>query len=414
MINKKKILVLNTSFYRGGAAQVAQTLHNILNKTSGFISYFAYGRGGKANDANTYKFAYQSEVCFQALLTRISGLQGYGSWFSTKQLEKFIIKEKFDLIHLHNLHGYYLNLSFINFLGKLEIPIIWTLHDRWPMTGRCACLFDCERWKIGCGKCPDLNRYPKTFNDSSALMWKRKRENFVSGWEPIIVCPSQWLADRVRESYLNKYQIEVISNAVDTEIFKPKNKETIRKKLGISLKRKVVLFVAADLKDEQKGARYFFKALSFIKSKDILILTMGKKIYLTEEIISSINIKQLGYISDKEMMSDIYNISDIFCITSLDEVFGLTVTEAMACSVPVVGFKIGGIPEQVTKDCGIMVKPKNIEVLGRALEKLLNDEEMRREFSINCRKRILENYTIDKFCDNYVKVYKKALRRIKQ
>jgi glycosyltransferase involved in cell wall biosynthesis len=270
-----KILMINTEFNRGGAAKIAQTLYHILNKNNNIVCYFAYGRGGKANDANTYKFANQSEVYFQAFLTRVSGIQGYGSWFSTKRLEKFIIKEKFDLIHLHNLHGYYLNLSFIDFLGELGIPIIWTLHDGWPTTGRCAYFFDCERWKTGCKKCPDLSRYPKTFMDSSSFMWKRKREKFVLGWEPVIVCPSQWLTDRVKESFLNKFQVKVIPNAVDTEIFKSKNKDFIRKKYGIPLEKKIILFVAANLKDERKGIKYFLKSLKHVKLENLMIITVG-------------------------------------------------------------------------------------------------------------------------------------------
>jgi glycosyltransferase involved in cell wall biosynthesis len=403
-----KILMINTEFNRSGAAQIAQTLYHILNKNNNIVCYFAYGRGGKANYANTYKFAYQSEVYFQALLTRISGLQGYGSWFSTKRLEKFIIKEKFDLIHLHNLHGYYLNLSFINFLGKLEIPIIWTLHDGWPMTGRCSYLFNCEGWKTGCKKCPDLNRYPKTFNDSSALMWEKKRDYFSLAWNPVIVCPSQWLADRVKESYLKKYDVVVIPNAVDTEIFKSKNKDFIRKKYGIPLEKKIILFVAANLKDERKGVKYFLKSLKHVKLENLMIITVGWEIEFNRFIESgNYKIIQLGYIQDKEEISDIYNIADVFCTSSLDDNFPTTVLEALACGVPVVGFSVGGIPEQVTEDCGIMVKPKDSKSLGEAINKLLNDDEMRKRFGLNCRKRVLQNYTVEKFRDKYIEIYKK-------
>ena len=405
-----KILMVNTEFNRGGAAQIVRTLFQSLNQKSGFECYFAYGRGEKIDDERTVKFAYLPEVYFQGLLTRCFGLQGYGSWFSTRALERFIIKEKFDLIHLHNIHGYYLNLDFIRFLGRLDIPVVWTLHDGWPMTGRCAYWFDCEKWKTGCEKCSELSRYPKTFIDSSFFMWKKKKEYFNSGWNPIIVCPSQWLADKVKESYLNKYKVKVIPNAIDVEIFKPKDKDFIRKKLKVSSNRKVILFAAANLKDERKGVKYFFKSLKNIKDSNYLVLTIGKKINLTEEIKTGVDVRQLGYVHDKKLLSETYNAADIFCITSIDEVFGLTVTESMACGVPVVGFRVGGIPEQVTEDCGIMVKSKDTEALGRAIEKLLNDDEMRKKFSENCRKRVLQSYTIEKFTDNYIKVYNNALR----
>ncbi len=407
--------MINTEFNRGGAAQIARTLFQSLNMESVFECHFAYGRGEKVDNERAMKFAYLPEIYFQAFLTRITGLQGYGSWFSTRELEKFIIREKFDLIHLHNLHGYYLNLDFIKFLGRLNIPVVWTLHDGWPMTGRCAYWFDCEQWKTGCKKCPDLSRYPKTFIDSSSFMWKRKKGYFASGWNPIIVCPSQWLADRVKESFLHKYQVKIIPNAIDIEIFKPKDKNFIRKKYGIYTKKKVILSIAADLQDERKGIKYFLKSLKHIKSENLMIITLGKKLNFGNDIeINNIEIKQLGYIKDRNEISEAYNIADIFCISSLDDNFPTTVLEALSCGVPVIGFRVGGIPEQVTEDCGILVNPKDTEALGRALEKLLNDDELRKKFSENCRKRVPKNYTIKKFTDNYIKVYNKALRRLNQ
>lgn len=408
-----KLLMINTEFYRGGAAQIARTLYQSLNKGDKIICNFAYGRGERVEDQKVFKFTFLPEIYFHAFLTRVAGIQGYGSWFSTKRLEKFILKEKFDLIHLHNFHGYYLNLDFIKFLERINIPVVWTLHEGWPMTGRCAYWFGCCQWKIGCEKCPDLKRYPKTYWDSSFFMWRKKKEYFSSNWNPIIVCPSQWLADRVKESFLNKYQVKIISNAMDIEIFKPKDRDFIRKKFGIYTKKRVVLSIAADLQDERKGIKYFLKSLKHIKSENLMIITLGKKLNFGSNIeINNIEIKQLGYIKDRNKISEVYNIADIFCISSLDDNFPTTVLEALACGVPVVGFHVGGIPEQVTEDCGIIVKPKDTEALGRALEKLLNDDELRRKFSENCRKRVLQNYTIKKFTDSYIEVYNNALRGI--
>ena len=409
-----KILIVNTEFNRGGAAQIARTLFQSLNQKSEFECYFAYGRGEKADDERTIEFAYLPEVYFQGLLTRCLGLQGYGSWFSTKRLEKFIIKEKFDLIHLHNIHGYYLSLDFINFLGRLDIPVVWTLHDGWALTGRCAYWFDCEKWKIGCRNCPDLSLYPKSFIDSTSFMWKKKKNCFSSGWNPIIICPSQWLANQVKESYLKKFQVKVISYAVDIEIFNPKNKSILRKKYEISIEKKVILCLAADLDDERKGVKYFFKSLKYIKVKNWMVVTAGKVIDCDKIKDVDIEIKQLGYIKDKNNISDIYNLADIFCISSLEDNFPNTVLEAMACGIPIVGFNTGGIPEQVTEGCGVMVKSKDIKALGKAMERLLTNDEMRRNFGENCRKRVLKNYSISKFTDNYIRLYNEVLKEKKQ
>ncbi|GAH41391.1 unnamed protein product, partial [marine sediment metagenome] len=267
-----KVLMINTEFYRGGAAKIAQTLYQSLNEGNKVKCNFAYGRGEGVEDQKIFKFAFLPEIYFHAFLARITGIEGIGSWFSTRRLEKYILREKFDLIHLHNLHGYYLNLSFIKFLKGLGIPIVWTLHDQWPITARCACPYDCEKWKWGCGKCPDLSLYPKSYLDSTALMWKKKRQYFASGWNPIIVCPSQWLADRVKGSYLGKYQVLVIPNAIDTEVFKPRNKGISCEKLGISSKKRVILIVSNDLKNKLKGIKYFFEALKNVKTDNWIVV----------------------------------------------------------------------------------------------------------------------------------------------
>jgi len=405
-----KILMVNTAFSRGGAAKVAQTLHNALNKTSEFSSYFAYGRGPKLKNERVFRFAFLPEVYFQAFLTRFTGLEGFGTYFSTKLLINYIKNNNFDLIHLHNLHGYYLNLSFIDWLKKTKIPVVWTLHDEWPITGRCTHPGECEHWKTGCGKCPDLSLYPRTyFFDFSALMWKRKKEYFSQGWNPILVCPSQWLANKIKESYLNKFQVEVIPNGIDTELFKPKDKIEARKKIGLPLSKKIILFVASKLKDEQKGAKYFFEALKYLRSRDWMAITLGKKLNRNTKI-TNVNIKQLGYVSDPELVAEAYNSADIFCITSLNDSFPTTILEAMACGIPVVGFKAAGVPEQVSSDCGILVEPKNVKDLAEVIDTLLNNDGQRKIFSLNCRKKTLENYSLEKFKERYINLYKKILK----
>ena len=150
-----KVLLINTEFYRGGAAKIARTLYQSLNEENKIKCNFAYGRGKRVENQKVFKFTFMPEIYFHALSALLIGIQGYGSWFSTKQLERYITKEKFDLTHLHNINGYYLNLDFVKFLGELKISVVWTLHDGWPITGRCAYFFECDKWKIGCGRCPE-------------------------------------------------------------------------------------------------------------------------------------------------------------------------------------------------------------------------------------------------------------------
>lgn len=412
MDKKIKILIINTEFLRGGAAKIARTLYHGLNKEEKIECYFAYGRGEKIKDKKTMKFSYSPEVYLQGLLNRILGLQGYGSFFSTKNLERFIAEHKFDSIHLHNIHGYYLDLSFIEFLKIIKTPVVWTLHDMWPITGRCAYPFICKKWINGCEYCEVLKAYPKTYIDTTNFMWKKKKNTFSTGWNPLIVPPSRWLAERVQKSYLKEFQIMVIPNGIDTDIFKPKNKRVVREKYCIPNDKKIVLYAAADLKDKRKGVEYFLDSLKYINTKDCMVLTLGKETTDRRLQDTGIEIKQMGFFQSENKISDIYNIADVYCITSLDDNFPTTVLEAMACGIPVVGFRVGGIPEQVTDDCGIMVEPKDTKSLGRALNELLKNDELRNELGKNCRQRVLENYTIDKFVDSYINIYNEVLRRV--
>jgi putative colanic acid biosynthesis glycosyltransferase len=406
-----KILTLNTEYHRGGAARVAKTLHDGLNVTRGFQSYFAYGRGPKIEDDKAFRFSLRPEIYLHAALTRLCGLQGYGTPLSTRRLFRYIKTGNFDLIHFHNLHGYYLDLSFVRFIENSGVPVVWTLHDAWPITGRCTYFFECDRWDIGCGDCPYLSSYPKTYLDSSAFMWKRKKEHFARDWNLTIVCPSRWLADKVRESYLNKYKIKVIPNCIDIEIFKPKDKISIRKKLGISTNKKLVLYVANDLRNERKGFSYFLQALKLIKLKNWMVITVGEKIHLDEKMRMTVDIKQMGYISDQNSISEVYSAADIFCISSLEENFPITVLESLACGIPIVGFKVGGIPEQIPEGCGIMVPPRNTKALGKAFTNLLQDDELREKMGKNCRARCVAHYTVKKFRERYIKLYSEILPR---
>lgn len=399
-----RILTINTVFSKGGAANIARYLHTEINKTKGFTSIFAYGRGKQVNIKNTFKFGYDMEFFSHVFLTYITGLQGYGSYFSTKKLEKYILKNNFDIIHLHNLHGYYLDISFFNFLSKLKIPIIWTLHDNWPITGRCTYPFNCSRWKKGCGKCPNLSWYPKTFFDNSKLMWMLKKEQITKIKNLTLVCPSKWLAKRVTESYLKKYKITVIPNGIDTNFFRPyseRNIKKIRDNLTLNNK-KIILFIGADIKDKRRGLKYFIKSISYLKREEWIILLVGEKV----NIKSNIDILQLGYIP-RELLPFIYNIADIFCITSLEDNFPTTVLESMSCGTPIVGFKVGGIPEQVSSNCGILVEPEDSKSLSESFYKIMEDNIKYKKYCKNSRKRVLSYFSLEKFKSRYLNLYVK-------
>ena len=236
-----------------------------------------------------------------------------------------------------------------------------------------------------------------------------KKTAFTQGWNPTIVCPSRWLADQVKESYLRKFRIDVIPNGIDTQLFQPRDRSEVREELGLPDDKKIVLFAAADLADERKGARYFFECLNFVQANEWMAVTVGKKVDVRRMLNRQVEIKQLGYVAGSEAMAKVYNAADLFCITSLDDNFPTTVLESLACGTPVVGFRVGGIPEQVTDDCGILVEPRDTQGLGKAITQLLQDDVLREKMSENCRGLAVAEYSISKFRDRYVKVYNRAV-----
>lgn len=404
-----RIIQVNTEAYRGGAAKIASTINEALNVTKSTKSTLLYGRGLSYKNSEYYKFALVTEIFVQVFISRFTGLEGVGSYISTKRLTKYIRSQDIDLVHLHNLHGYYLNFKMlIDYLKDFEIPVVWTLHDCWPFTGSCAYFMDCSKYKTGCGSCPYKTNYPKNYVDSSEKIWSTKKALFGSGWQPVLVTPSKWLKEKVKGSFLNIHRVEVIPNGIDTEIFRPVEKEKARALIGLPQHKKVLLYVAMDVKDERKGVKYFLEAIHKLSSlKDVIVITVGKEYGYRFD--NSIDFREYGYIKNKEELSHMYSAADVFCITALDDNFPTTVLEAMACGTPVVGFDVGGISEQVTPDCGIVVTPKDSDRLAEAVTDLLINEGKRALLGKNCRQRVEANYSKKLMLDRYINLYRELL-----
>ena len=294
-----KILIINTTYNKGGAAQVAKGLFHEAQKD--FDAYFAFGRGNKVNDKNVFKFGYILENIIHLLLVRFLGLEGFGTYFSTRKLIRFIRREKFDLINLHNLHGYYLNFfTLINFIKKEQIPVIWTLHDEWPITWLPAHSLGCKHCLGEKSACTNTYSYPKNyFPVFKNLMLKKKRLIFTDNWSPTFICPSNWLAGNVGNSYLKNQAIRVISNGIDTDIFKPcYNKEEIRSRYQIASNQKVIVFSAASLNDKNKGLSYIMEVAKILENEPYIFLGLGQG-----EITEQKNIITTGYIKGADKVA---------------------------------------------------------------------------------------------------------------
>jgi glycosyltransferase involved in cell wall biosynthesis len=193
-------------------------LKNGINE-SGHEAFVAYGRGKNTRDKNVYKFGIKFETYVDALLTRITGLVGYFSFISTFRLINYINKIKPDLIHIHEIHAYFLNIpTFLKYLAKNpNIKLIWTFHSEFMYTGKCGHSLSCEKWKTSCNHCPLLREYPKThFFDFTHMMFEHKKELINNLKNLIVVTPSNWLTNRTRLSIFSKFKVITINNGIDT------------------------------------------------------------------------------------------------------------------------------------------------------------------------------------------------------
>ncbi|WHE06057.1 glycosyltransferase [Thermoanaerobacterium thermosaccharolyticum] len=397
-----RILQINTKFSGGGAANIANSLHKFINENTENQSIFLYGRG-KSDDPNSFKINNNLDVYFSAFSMRFFG-ESKNLYFD-KQIENFI--RDTDIIHLHNLHGYYINYEkLIDLIVKHKKPVVWTFHDMWPVTGRCAYPYECEKWMGGCYKCTFINTYPKTYIDKSKNGWKKKNKIFnkLDKNKTVLISPSEWLANMLIESYLKNYYIEVIPNGIK-KVELEDDKRRLREELNLPLDKKIILFVAADVNDERKGIRYILEILNDF-SQNILFLSVGEKM----QNITSDKLKQMGYISDRDVLNKIYKSCDIYVNPTLGETFSLTTAEALSNGIPVIAFNVGPIPE-LASDCGILVEKGNSQELKYAINKLIYNEELIRKFSSNALKKYEENYTFDKFAERYLNVYKKLIDR---
>lgn len=393
------ILQINTRYIGGGgAASIANLLHNEMNKQKGMTSRFLYGRG-EASEPNSLKISLEVESYISAGTTRIFG-KSLNRGLSNKVKKEI---DNADIVHIHNLHGYYINYEdLINYIIAKDKKVIWTLHDTWAFTGRCAFTFGCEKWKFGCGNCKNLNVYPATKRDISDKLWLKKKNLFarLNKKKTVLVTPSEWLKRLVRESFLKEYRVEVINNGVEKSDFLDVDKNILRKEFNLPLDKKIILFVAADPNDERKGIKYILDILDKVDD-NIVFVSMGKKMNVEND-----RLVQIGYISNRKDIYKIYRASDIFVIPSLDDNFPTTVLEAFANGIPVVGFDSGGIKEQIVDGRnGYIVNCKNSLDLEKKITDLTNNKKIQK-FELEAFTTFDKKYSLKSFISNYIKLYR--------
>lgn len=391
-----KVLLIDVNFKNSSTGKIVHDLAKEL-LDNGHEAKVLYGRGSHSEESFAKRIAHPLEVYFHALMTRVTGLIGFFSYFATKRLIREIKNFKPDVVNLHELHGYYVNYSAVlDFLKKESIPIVWTFHCEFAYTGKCGYAYDCEKWKTECHACPQLKEYPSTvFFDFTRHMFNQKKLDFEGLDNLVIVTPSQWLANRVRQSILKRYEVRVIHNGIDVDnTFFPRLNNTCDQ----SLKRKKILAVAPDIMSERKGGKWVLKVAERLPQFDFIMVGSD---YIDS---APANVSVISKTSNQDELAEYYSSADVFLICSKRENFPTTCIEALACGTPVIGFDEGGTAETAPGLLGEFVSYGDIDALEEVLNSyLLGDSAINRDL---CRPFALENYSKKVMANKYMQLYK--------
>ena len=343
-----KTLVQINSVCSGSTGKIMCSIADEAKK-KGYLTYNFFGRGKPKKSDRDIKFEGKLSFYFHILLARL-GFNGHGSYFATKKLVRQLKKINPDIIHMHNIHGYYLNIKVLfKYLKKdYKGEIFWTLHDCWTFTGHCShfSYVKCNKWMNQCFNCPQLSKYPKEIIDTTRKEYLLKKELFTQINNLTIITPSIWLANIVKKSFLKDYKIIVKNNTIDKSIFKKYSTEELEKtykKYNIPTNKNIILGVA-NIWEERKGLNDFIE-LSKIISKDYKIILVGvdKKI---AKIIPN-DIIKIQRTDDQIDLAKLYNIALVLFNPTYEDNYPTVNLESVACGTPVITYDTGGSPESM-------------------------------------------------------------------
>ncbi len=407
-----KVLQVNYSDHlRGGGSAIAMYRLHLGLKKAGVDSKILCGNKSlDSDDSVQIKRNYRLESTLKSITSRL-GLNDIHCHSSFKIKEEQIYQEA-DVLNFHLIHSNFFNYLAIPSLTK-EKPAVFTLHDMWSMTGHCAYSYDCDRWKIGCGKCPYPNTQPAINRDNSHLEWKLK-EWVYNHSNLTIVADSHWLTQKAKASILNKFSIHHIPYGLDTDIYQPLNSQFCRNLLGIAPEKKVLMFSAVDLKDLRKGGDLLIKVLQSLPKSlknEVILMVLGEG---GEALVKSVDFPTMnfGYVSSDRLKAILYSAADLFLLPSRAEAFGIVAQEAASCGIPTVAFNLGGIPDVVRQNVnGYLAKAENIQDFAQGIIQLLEDDNLRKTMGYSGREIALLEYPLELQAKRYIELYEHLLSK---
>lgn len=400
------LLQINTTLNYGSTGRIAENI-GLIAKKEGWRSVIAHGpRMTNPSQLETIRTnSLFDEKIHGAIYSLLLDKHGLGSKKTTERFIETVKNDiKPDIIHLHNIHGYYLNYEILfEYLQTINVPIVWTLHDCWSFTGHCAS-FDaikCYKWKIGCSNCPQRNHYPVSlFYDNTRSNYKLKKKLFSSICDNLTIVPvSHFLESYVRESFLGECNINVIHNGINIDTFYHHRKK------GNSNKFRII--GVASPWSKRKGLTDFYKLREMLPADSFEIVLIG----LTQKQISKLPQGITGFERTQSVteLAQHYSDSSVFLNPTYEDNYPTTNLESIACGTPVITYRTGGSPESITKDTGIVVEKGDINGLLDAIHTISKwDSNLT---SIKCREYAITHFDMNICFNKYLELYKSLINR---
>ena len=409
-----KVAFLNTVAGKGSVGRIVTGLSSALSER-GDDSLICLGRWESPEGHKVYRIGSELDVNIHGVLSRITDRHGLFSVSSTKKLIDAIREYDPDVIHIHNVHGYYVNYEILfsylknEYVKKEGHRVIWTLHDCWSFTGHCVHFeyVHCGRWRDKCHDCPEKKQYPASYLlDNSRDNYLRKKKAFTGIDNLLIVTPSEWLKDKVKESFLKEYPVYTVPTGIDLSVFKPQESD-IRERYGI--KDKPLLLGAAAPWRERKGFDDFLK-LSDLIGDSAVIAMVGLKKSQADIAAKHKNIIPIMRTDSVREMAEWYSAADIYVNLTYEDTFPTTNLEAMSCGTPVITYRAGGSPEALTEETGIITEVGDLKGVLNAVNELMSRD--RGKTAERCIERA-SLYSRDRMFDRYIEeVYDHVSKKV--
>ncbi len=418
------VLHISTSDNIGGAARACLNISTSLNSIGINSRILAQQKRSRINlvyDINSNfieGLKTNARVLIDYALIKLLTIENRGRFtfpiIGTEIFNNSLIQNS-DILNLHWINGGFFSLKTLEALFNLNKPIVWTFHDMWAFTGGCHYTGDCNNYLTYCKKCPSLRiRGEKDFSQRTF----KSKEKLFQGKKFTIVTCSNWLAKEANQSYLlHNYNVNVIPNPIDTEVFQPYPKNEVRKQLKIPQDKIIILFSSFTVNEKRKGFQYLKDSLSELyKAEPNLVEKLELVILgsINEEILNDVPFKtnKLGRVGDNKMMALYYSAADLFIAPSLQENLSNTVMESLACGTPVLSFNIGGMPDMIGhEENGYLASQIGAKELLSGIIWFINlNNDSKRIISINARKKVIDNFSQKHIANQYKNLYQELLK----